>query len=221
MKTSVYPKFYESILVKDRTIPLLSKHYERISHIVSFFDLDKQFFSSEQLSELVMENANQIPVKEMKVKITLMIDQNKLKVHSIESELIDEAANQKDIPIQLTVYKLGFKDSRSPFSNFKTDNNLLYLDSIQYAKNQGCDQSIILNERNEIVETSICNIFFQKGEKIYTPPLSSGCVNGIMRRVTIHEKCVQEKTIPLDTLNDFDSIFLTNAVRGQRKAFVL
>lgn len=221
MKNQDYPKFLESIRVVDRSIPFLAEHFHRISHIISFFRLDKKFLSLKQLGELVLENAQTLPSKEVKVRLTLQLENNKLTVNCIESEPIDDFDSQTDIPIYLTIYDDGLKDSLSPFSNFKTDNRMLYIDSLLAAKDRGCDQSIILNERNEIVETSICNIFFQKGEWIYTPPLSSGCVDGIMRRITILEKGVLEKTIPKDSLGEFDSIFLTNAVRGLRKACVL
>jgi branched-subunit amino acid aminotransferase/4-amino-4-deoxychorismate lyase len=220
VKKEAFPSFFESIRVADHSIALWPLHYERISQLISDFAPTNQFLSIDHLEKLILDKTQLIDSSEVKVKLTLKIENNSIVLDKMECTPIEPEEFNSEIPVRLTIYQEGVKDSRSPYSNYKADSALLYRDSLIYAQSLGCDQSIILNERNEIVETSICNIFFRKDGLIYTPPLSSGCVNGVLRRAIMHEQDVHEKIIPLDALANFDSIFLTNAVRGQLQAFV-
>lgn len=219
MKTvELFPDFYESIRVVDRSIPFFSMHYKRMQHIISSFGLDETFISPENLETQIFDHLQTLPPSEYKIRLTLQVENNLLLLKNIESQALYETQGNAISPIKLTIYQDGFKDSRSPFSNFKTANRLLYHESLRYAQTQGCDQAIILNERNEIVETSICNIFLVKEGCIFTPPLSSGCVDGVMRRIMMEENEVIEKIICPEDLNSVHLIFLTNAVRGRLKA---
>ncbi|MFO1242962.1 MAG: aminotransferase class IV [Rickettsiales bacterium] len=44
------------------------------------------------------------------------------------------------------------------------------------------DDAIMLSGKGYVSETSSANLFWQKNEHIYTPALSTGCLNGIMRQ---------------------------------------
>lgn len=49
------------------------------------------------------------------------------------------------------------------------------------ALENGYDESIMLNSDGKVAEGSAENIFIYRGGKILTPPLSTGCLNGITR----------------------------------------
>jgi branched-chain amino acid aminotransferase len=56
-----------------------------------------------------------------------------------------------------------------------------------------------------------------KGEKIITPHLDSGCVNGVMRAYVISmldDANFEEREVEAKELEEADEILLTNAVRG-------
>ena len=65
---------------------------------------------------------------------------------------------------------------------------------------------------------NITNIFWVKNEVVYTPPLSEGCIAGVMRRFVV-EKIKEagipfrEQTLPEDDLWQAEEIFLTNAIK--------
>ncbi len=52
----------------------------------------------------------------------------------------------------------------------------------EIAKVQGYDEVIFLNRKEEISEGSVSNIFCVKGSHVFTPPVSSGLLNGILRQ---------------------------------------
>jgi branched-chain amino acid aminotransferase len=86
------------------------------------------------------------------------------------------------------------------------------------AHEQGFDEVVLLNERGEVAECTSANIFIVKGENVFTPPLSSGCLPGVTRALLLEEIrvpgiAVSEKTLlPVD-LESADEMFVTSTTR--------
>jgi branched-chain amino acid aminotransferase len=107
------------------------------------------------------------------------------------------------------------------FANLKTNNFLAYTMAALHAKKQHWNEAFVLNTAGRICDATIANIFIVKDGQITTPPLTEGCIAGIMRRhfleqLPLHGYRVQEKALPLEDLLAADELFLTNAVRGIR-----
>jgi branched-chain amino acid aminotransferase len=78
----------------------------------------------------------------------------------------------------------------------------------------GVDEAIMINSNGFVVEASAENIFFVKNGVIYTPPISSGALEGITRDTVI--EITKQNKIPLnignisrDELYYFEEAFLT------------
>lgn len=104
-------------------------------------------------------------------------------------------------------------------SALKTGNSLLYILASEYKKQKMLDEVLLLNTKECVVEASSSNIFVVKNSKVYTPPLSEGCVDGIMRKTIIKTArkngiVVQELPLRIKDVMNSDEIFLTNAVKG-------
>jgi branched-chain amino acid aminotransferase len=113
------------------------------------------------------------------------------------------------------------RKSTDLLSNLKSNNYLPYL----YASNKGkelkVNDMILLNHRDNIVDSTIANVFIVKGGIIYTPPLTDGPVAGVMRRnllnlVPAAGMSVSEVSLTAQDLMEADEIFLTNAMYGLR-----
>ena len=103
-------------------------------------------------------------------------------------------------------------------SNLKTASHLFYATAATKAKEFGADDVIVVNQDRNLVETSIANLFWVEDEVIYTPPLSEGCVAGVMRRHLLAELPglgfpVKEKPLSIDVLRHAEEVFITNAIR--------
>lgn len=112
----------------------------------------------------------------------------------------------------------GVKKSADILSNIKSCNALIYAIAAQQAEQEKWNDALICNTDGHIIESTIANIFWIKGHNVYTPPLSDGCVAGVMRRhvikqLTANGYTVQEKSLDYQTLLQADEIFLTNAIR--------
>lgn len=86
------------------------------------------------------------------------------------------------------------------------------------AHEQGFDEVVLLNERDEVAECSSANIFIVKGDHAFTPPLSSGCLPGVTRALLLDEIrvpgiFVSEKALLLADLESADEMFITSTTR--------
>jgi len=104
-------------------------------------------------------------------------------------------------------------------SNIKTCNSLVYVMAGIYKTQNKLDDVFLLNQHGNLCEASSSNIFISYKKNLYTPALSEGCVEGVMRQVTIN--LAKQNGIPLteaqispDILYEADEVFLTNAGRG-------
>ena len=79
-----------------------------------------------------------------------------------------------------------------------------------------------MSTEGKILECSMCNIFFIKDNKIYTPKEELPILNGIMKK-RIEDICIElnievvKKEIYIDEINDFEFSFVTNSLMGAMK----
>lgn len=111
----------------------------------------------------------------------------------------------------------GLKKSFDILSNIKTNNFLTYLTAARFAKMNKLDDCILLNSVDKVCETSIANIFIIKNKNIYTPPLTDGCIAGVMRRWILETSknsgnSIIERSLCIEDLKEADEIFLTNSI---------
>ena len=108
-------------------------------------------------------------------------------------------------------------NSSDPWLLHKSSNRALY-DAERANLPDGIDEFIYLNERNEVCEGTITNIFVKKAGQWLTPPLSSGCLPGVLRRKKIEDGSCQVKIVTFSDLHDAEKIIVGNALRGEIEA---
>jgi branched-chain amino acid aminotransferase len=88
------------------------------------------------------------------------------------------------------------------------------------AHDQGLDEVVLLNERGEVSECTSANIFIVEagGSRVWTPPLSSGCLAGVTRAVLLEEVqvpglAIGEKTLFPADLSAASEVFVTSTTR--------
>ena len=106
------------------------------------------------------------------------------------------------------------------FSNYKTSNALPFVIASMEKQERGFDDLIIPGPANNLVEATSSNIVVIKGKNLTTPPLSQGCLDGIMRRVLLQAAitdfaCFETPIFQAD-LENADEIWLVNSSTGIR-----
>jgi para-aminobenzoate synthetase/4-amino-4-deoxychorismate lyase len=110
----------------------------------------------------------------------------------------------------------GFKThSNDHFLYHKTTHRKPYDEEYKKSVDKGYFDVIFTNEKNEITEGAISNIFVQIKGRYFTPPLNCGLLNGVGRKVLMKKLKAQEKILYLKDLKRADKIILTNSVRGE------
>ena len=120
---------------------------------------------------------------------------------------------------EVELYK-DFFIPKQLLSTLKTNNKMLQITGSIFAKENGYDNCLVLNDEKNVVEALQSNLFMKIGNVVVTPPISDGCLNGIMRKqvIEILNKMdgieVKETSISPFDLQKADELFLTNVITG-------
>lgn len=121
-------------------------------------------------------------------------------------------------PMSLTTYR-DWPLVPHPLMGCKTANSLPYIMAAKDAKARGFDEAVLFHLDGQLAEASSANVFYIYQKKLYTPPLSSGCLDGVMRKQVfglaeeIKLPLIEKKSRAKD-LMQADEVFLTNTIRG-------
>lgn len=98
--------------------------------------------------------------------------------------------------------------SSDPWLRVKTTRRAAY-DAARAGLPAGIDEVIFRNERGEVCDGSITTLFFDRGQGMRTPPLSSGLLPGVLRA----ELACPEEVLLAEDLPDA-RLWVGNALRG-------
>ncbi len=82
------------------------------------------------------------------------------------------------------------------------------------ARNAGCFDALLANERGELTEGSRTNLFIRRGDRLLTPPISAGLLPGILRAALLAQGEAEEATLLPEDLERADAAYLGNSARG-------
>lgn len=122
-------------------------------------------------------------------------------------------------PYEVELFK-DFYVTKQLLSTIKSTNRLINTVGSIFAEENGYQNCLLLNEEKNVVEALNGNLFMFIGNRLTTPPLSEGCLNGVMRKqiLTIAKKIaeievIEEPISPFD-LQKADELFITNVISG-------
>jgi len=121
-------------------------------------------------------------------------------------------------PVRLTIREQG-RHAASPLAGVKTISWLTNVWSVAEAQKDGFDEVILLNERGEVAECTAANVYLVKGDRILTPPLSSGCLEGVTRNILFEIAgeagvSVKEQILRAEDLYAADEVFISSTNRN-------
>jgi para-aminobenzoate synthetase/4-amino-4-deoxychorismate lyase len=149
-------------------------------------------------------------------KVRLLLD--RAGSTTITSELIEKLSSTA--PVRLIVSRARVC-SADPLLRHKTTRRELYDREFRSAQAAGFGEVLFLNERDEVAEGAISNVFIEKQGAWFTPPASCGLLPGVFRRHLLETMPnASERVLLLSHLLEADAIYICNAVRGCRKAIL-
>lgn len=220
---------FETIKYKNNELILADEHFARLwkGMLLLKFDIPKLFTTEiiqQQILQLLQKNkqtAARIRLSVIRGNGGLYDAKNNNPLHIIQSwPLADDHITLNENGLQLCIYT-DAKKAMDSFANIKHNNYLPYLMGALFAKEQQCNDAVILNDQGRVCDSTIANIFIIKNETIYTPSLSEACVSGVMRKFIIQNLPaigykIIETEINREFLLDADEVFLSNSIYNIR-----
>jgi branched-chain amino acid aminotransferase len=223
---------FETVKLIDNRLLLADAHFDRLFHGLSLlqFEIPKHFtrgFITENILQLVRKNKTE---KAARIRLSILRSNGgPYDPESMQPQLLIQCWPLPEHAMQLNQNGLQigiYADARKAcdaFANLKSNNYLPYLMAAQFAKRNQLNDAVLLNVFDRICDASIANIAWVKNGTIFTPPLTEGCVAGVMRRHLL-EQCgritgvtMKEQAGTAEDLAEADEVFLTNAISGIRR----
>lgn len=104
-------------------------------------------------------------------------------------------------------------DSADPWLAIKSTRRAVY-DRARAALPAGVDEMLFRNERDELCEGTITNLFVRQGGRLLTPPLASGLLPGVLRRRLLESGEAIEALLYPENLHRAEAVFMGNSLRG-------
>lgn len=205
---------FETIKVEHGIAIDLNLHIERMLNSIRCLELDIKYEK-----DFLIDEINTYIKKETIVNKALRIT------------VFDEGYNIsiRDIPYNQETYEKGFRLTVSPIvrgdsliHRHKTTNYFENIYTKNVANKNDYNDGIFVNSAGVILECSMSNIFFIKGERVYTPSGKLPILNGIIKKRIINicdELYIEllENEINISEIGIFDFVFVTNSLMGAMK----
>lgn len=218
---------FESMRMMKGNLKFAELHADRLQRGMKALKIDgysqtDTWFIKDKAEELASRNK----AKHARLRLTVYRDAEGLYTPSLnkmgycmELQPVDEPRyflNEKGLIMDI------FTDVPKPLnylSNIKTCNSLPYVMAGIFKAQNNLDEVFLLNQSGYLCEAGSSNVFVWYKNHLYTPALSEGCVEGVMRQVVINiarknNIPVTEAQINAEILYEADEVFLTNASRG-------
>lgn len=204
-------------------------HIQRISEGLKLLKIEipKLFSSIDQLEEMIVKLAALNSIHEGGIaRLTVWRDSegrykpvNNRSVFLLETESYPTKAFQlNEEGFEISIFQT-FKKQINPLSKFKSLNSQLYVLGAVFARDNGLDDCLLVNEEGLIIESTNSNVFVVSNGTLYTPSLSDGSVAGIMRMNVINAALklnigAYESSLNQQHLLMADEVLLTNSIQG-------
>lgn len=194
----------ETFLWESGGYTLLDRHLDRLAASAAYFALP-----FDRPAVLALLDGQSFPADRMRVRLTL--------------DATGPAVTAVPLPPNPPVFRFALAperlDSQSLWLMHKTTNRAFYDEPRQRAHAEpGVDEVVFCNERGELTEGSITNLFVERNGILLTPPLSSGLLPGTLRAELLASGKAAEQVLTLADLEAAEAIWLGNSVRGLMRA---
>ena len=227
---------FETLKVSEKKIFFWEDHYFRLMASLRILRMDIPLsFTMEFLENEILKTIYNQAEQHQDYRVKLFVSRkaggkytpytNEVE-YFIECEPLENSfymINESDYEIEL------FKDhfiSSGLLSTLKTNTKTIQVLGSIFAKENGYQNCLILNENKHVVEALNGNVFLVKGNSIITPSLEQGCLRGILRKQlkTICEQLpdytFEERFVSPFELLKVDELFITNVIKGMQPVTV-
>ncbi len=220
---------FETLKIANNKILFWEDHYFRLMASLRIVRMDiPMSFTMEYIEEQILDLVRAMNIHESaRVRFTayrnsegFYLPHNNSIVFVIQASKLDNLKyNYDPIQFEVDLYK-DFIVPKQLLSTLKTTNKITNVTASIFAKENQLDTTLLLNENKNVIEAANGNLFMVMENKLITPPISEGCLNGVMRKQIIalakqmDSITVLESPISPFDLQKADELFITNCIIG-------
>ena len=221
---------FETIKVVSDKILFWEDHYFRLMASMRILRMEIPMnFTMEFLENEIKKTINSFKNPSEAYRVKILINRKEGGKYTpitngIDYFIIVESLDTPFYVFKEETYQIGlFKDyyiQSNLLSTLKTTSKITNVLGSIFAKENGFQNCILLNDQKQVVEALNGNIFMVNGDTIVTAPLTDGCLKGIIRKQIISicnqskELTLIEKSISPFDLQKADELFITNVIVG-------
>ena len=220
---------FETLKIANNKILFWEDHYFRLMASLRIVRMDiPMSFTMEYIEEQILVLVRAMNIHESaRVRFTAyrnsegfyLPNNNSISFVIQASKLDNLKYNYSPIQFEVDLYK-DFIVPKQLLSTLKTTNKITNVTASIFAKENQLDSTLLLNENKNVIEAANGNLFMLTENKLITPPISEGCLNGVMRKQIIaiakqmDSITVLESPISPFDLQKADELFITNCIIG-------
>ncbi len=220
---------FETLKIVNNKILFFEDHYFRLMASMRIVRMEiPMTFTMEYLEEQILKLVEVLAIKDTaRVRFTVFRNEGGFYLPNDNSiSFVIQASKLENIRYKITKIQFEvdlYKDfivPRQLLSTLKTANKITHVTASIFAKENQLDSALLINETKNVIEAANGNLFMLMGNKLITPPISEGCLNGIMRKqiITLAKQIdsveVIEAAISPFDLQKADELFITNVIVG-------
>ncbi len=216
---------FETIISKNYSLFRFFEHYERLKKGADFCGF--RIPPKNEIEKSILKYLKKFRMKNGYIRINIWRKKGERVIpEGKETNILIILKNFTSYPkyfyekgISCIISEKIIRNEKSPLTKIKSFNFLENIIGKIEAKENGCEDTIFLNNNNFLTETTVSNLFLAKNNIVYTPSLDCGILNGITRKIVI-EICqknkikIKEGKFTAKILSECDEIFITNTLMG-------
>lgn len=220
---------FETIKVLDGKVLFLEDHYFRLMASMRIIRMEipmnftMEFFESQILNLVkakAIESAARVRFSVFRKSGGFYLPKtNEIEFVVVAESLETAVYSFENQPYEVELFK-DFHITAQLLSTLKSNNRLVQITGSIFAEENGYQNCFLMNDAKNVVEALQGNLFMLSGNTLVTPPLSDGCLNGIMRKQILaitrkmeNLEVIEQSISPFD-LQKADELFVTNVIKG-------
>lgn len=221
---------FETVRFSSGKISFWEDHYFRLMASMRILRMEiPMHFTLESLQDEILKTVDASGLTDKSASIRLTVTRNEggkylptdntVSFYTFAAELTEPFFILNESDYEVDLYKDHYLNA-DLLSTLKTANKLIHVTGSIFAKENNLANCLLINTNKTIAEALNGNLFIVKDNHIKTPPLTEGCLRGIVRKqlLDILEKTdsysIEEAPISPFELQKADELFITNSIIG-------
>jgi branched-subunit amino acid aminotransferase/4-amino-4-deoxychorismate lyase len=213
---------FTTVAIYNFKLFLWEKHWERLTADAKQIGVNFSDYTEQTVKKSLLDIVEKNTFRTGRARLTFY-DESPPAIWQTDSKsgtsLLIQTADFRLIKDKFNLTVSPFRvNSKSTLAGVKSCNYLENILAWEAARTEDFDEAIRLNEKGEIVSACLANVFWKKGDVLFTPHLETGCLNGTTREFVLENLAVEQTKAQLKEILEADEIFLTSAGIGIVKA---